>query len=393
VTPDDIEQKDSAGAPTFREVALFFLKLGTTAFGGPAAHIAMMEDQLVTKRQWIDRARFMDLLAVANLIPGPSSTELAIYIGYDLLGFQGLLLAGVCFILPAFAMVLVIAAVYKTYGTLPAIAGILYGVNPVLIPILAQAGYRLGKTSLKSKTLIAIGVITLALRIMNFDPLIVLFGSGALALMLWMVTQRSDTALAEAGPLIAASGGGVVAAIATPMGLGSIFLVFLKAGAIVFGSGYVLFPFLSADLVEKRHWLTQPQLLTAIAVGQVTPGPVFTTATFIGYLLMDVPGGIVATVGIFLPAFVLVWLTGPIVRRLRQWPAAGAFLDGLNVGAIVLLAVVTFQLGRGAIVDIVTIIIALVSAVLLFAWNINTTWLVLGGGLIGLLFQLLVFKA
>jgi chromate transporter len=374
-------------SPTSANVALFFLRLGTTAFGGPAAHIAMMEDELVTRRKWVERQRFLDLLAAANLIPGPSSTELAIYIGYELLGFMGLVLAGVCFILPAFLIVLGIAVAYVRYGGLPAAEGLLYGVKPVLIPILAQAAWRLGISTFKKRKLIAIGVAGLIALHWIPDPLIILAGCGALGFLLWIFTRPKGDApsLAEVAPLLPALG--ATASATVPITVSSIFLVFLKIGAVIFGSGYVLVTFLRAELVVNRHWLSESQLLDSIAVGQVTPGPVFTTATFIGYLLAGVQGGVVATIGIFLPAFILVWMTGPIVKRMRQWPAAAAFLDGLNVGAIVLLISVTWELGRAAIFDAPTIAIAIISGMLLFVLRVNSTWLVLGGGVIGLILR------
>lgn len=375
--------------PTTGDVALFFLKLGTIAFGGPAAHIALMEDQLVTQRQWIPRQRFLDLLAAANLIPGPSSTELAIYIGYELLGLRGLFLAGVCFILPAFLIVLAIAAVYVRFGSLPAAAGLLYGVKPVLIPILVQAAWRLGQSTFKNRRLLIVALFGIPAAFLHQSPLIVLFGCGAIGFALRSATRpgAEKSTLAEAAPALPAMGA-AAAMTAAPITLTSIFLVFLKIGAVIFGSGYVLLPFLSAELVENRHWITNSQLLDAVAVGQVTPGPVFTTATFIGYLLKGVPGGIVATAGIFLPAFILVWATGPIVKRMREWPAAGAFLDGLNVGAVAVLIYISWELGHDAIVDVPTILIAAISGVLLFALRVNSTWLVLGGGIIGLLLRI-----
>lgn len=379
----EIEQPPT---PTTKNVALFFLKLGTIAFGGPAAHIALMEDQLVTRHKWVPRQRFLDLLAAANLIPGPSSTELAIYIGYELLGLSGLILAGVCFILPAFLIVLGISAAYVAYGSLPTATGLLYGVKPVLIPILMQAAWRLGQSTFKNRKLLVVALFGLPAAFMGCDPLIVLFGSGALEFVLWFASKpgAEKSKLAEVAPVLPAFGAGA-ASVATTITLSSIFLVFVKVGSVIFGSGYVLLTFLRADLVVNRHWLTESQLLDSIAVGQVTPGPVFTTATFIGYLLKGVPGGIVATVGIFLPAFILVWATGRIVRSMRQWPAASAFLDGLNAGSIVLLLAVTWELGHAAIVDAPTIAIAAVCGVLLFALRVNSTWLVLGGGAVGLL--------
>jgi chromate transporter len=380
-------QQDAAEAlapkPTAATLALFFLRLGTLAFGGPAAHIAMMEDELVSRRKWVSRERFMDLFAVANLIPGPSSTELAIYLGYDFLGVRGLLLAGTCFILPAFLMVLGIACAYRAYGTLPTATSLLYGVKPVLIPILLQAAWRLGKSAIKSKVYGVLVILGLTAALLGYDPLVVLLSCGLLGLLFRSFSHPKQTLL-EAAPILPATGG-VVASIAAPVTLGSLFLVFLKIGAVVFGSGYVLLTFLRTDLVVHRHWLTEAQLLDSVAVGQVTPGPVFTTATFIGYILAGLPGAVVATVGIFLPAFVLVGITGPVITKLRKWTAASAFLDGLNVGSIALIVAVAWELGRVAVIDVPTIVIASICAVLLLRFKVNSTWLVLGGGIIGVL--------
>ena len=351
--------------PTLREVAAYFLRLGFTAFGGPAAHIAMMEEEVVRRRRWMSRERFLDLLAFANLIPGPSSTELAIFIGYEQAGVPGLLAAGICFILPAFAMVLALAWAYVRYGQLPPAAALLYGVKPVIIAIVLQAVLSLGRTALKGRFLWAIGLAATAASLMGVNALLLLLAAGVVAL--------APRALARVH-------------FAVP--LHSLFLFFLKVGAVVHGSGYVLLAFLHDDLIERTRWLTEAQLLDAVAVGQVTPGPVTTTATFIGYLLAGVPGAAVSTVGIFLPGFLFVAFTRPLIPRLRSSPAASAFLDGVVVASLALMAAVTWQLWRGAVVDATTTLIALAAALALFAFRLNSAWLVLGGGLLGLLSQL-----
>jgi chromate transporter len=351
--------------PALREVAAYFLRLGFTAFGGPAAHIAMMEEEVVRRRRWMTRERFLDLLAFANLIPGPSSTELAIFIGYEQAGVPGLLAAGLCFILPAFAMVLAIAWAYVRYGHLPPAAALLYGVKPVIIAIVLQAVFTLGRSALKSRLLWAIGAAATAASLLGANALLLLVAAGIVAL-----APRALARLHLSVPLPA------------------LFLFFLKVGAVLHGSGYVLLAFLHDDLIERTRWLTEAQLLDAVAVGQVTPGPVFTTATFIGYLLAGVPGAAVSTVGIFLPAFLFVAFTRPLIARLRSSPVAGAFLDGVVVASLALMAAVTWQLWREAVVDATTALIAVASAVALFAFRLNSAWLVLGGGLIGLLAQL-----
>jgi chromate transporter len=363
-----------------RQVAAFFLRLGTIAFGGPAAHIAMMEDELVRRRRWVGAGDFLDMLAVANLLPGPNSTELAIFIGYLLRGLPGLLLAGVCFILPAFLMVAAIAWAYVRYGSLPAAVGILYGVKPVVIAIVLQALWRLGRSAVKTPALAVLGVLAIAAGFAGIQPIYVLFGTAAIAAVIYSIRARRIAKL----PVLSLLAPPVIPLAATGVSLGGLFLAFLKMGCIVFGSGYVLLAFLRTDLVTQRHWLTESQLLDAVAVGQVTPGPVFTTATFIGYVIAGPRGAAVATAGIFAPAFVFVAFTGPLVRQLRKSKFAAALLDGLNVAALAVMAVVTWQLAKAAIIDQFTLALALICAVVLLRWKINSTWVVLVGAAAGL---------
>lgn len=400
-----------------RDLALLFLKLGTVAFGGPAAHIAMMEEEVVRRRRWISREEFLDLLGATNLIPGPNSTELAIHIGHRRAGWPGLLVAGLCFILPASLIVGAIAALYARYGTLPEMAALLYGVKPVIIAVVVQALVGLTRTAVKSSLLAVVGAVAAAASLAGLHELAVLFGAAALALLAWRLRPgkgaKSGAILAAgalvAGPIAtllpargaaaftdspapanslaasAAALAGAAAASTVPVGLGPLFLFFLKVGSILFGSGYVLLAFLRADLVERFGWITEAQLLDAVAVGQITPGPVFTTATFIGHLVAGPAGALVATVGIFLPAFVFVAISGPLVPRLRRSPAAGALLDGLNVASLALMAVVTLALGRAALVDVPTMALAVLAAVLLVRYRVNSAWLVIGGALAGTL--------
>ena len=316
-------------APALLELARLFLKLGTLGFGGPAAHIAMMEDEVVRRRGWLSRERFQDLVGATNLIPGPNSTEMAIHVGQERAGWRDLVAAGVCFIAPAFLIVLACAWAYTRYGTLPAAEGLLRGVKPVIIAIVLQALWGLGRTATRTRLLAAVGLLALAAVAAGLHELAVIFGAGALvALVAW---TRSGSGRGRANGLLAlplgAAGLAAPTAGVAPFGLASLFLVFLKIGSVLFGSGYVLLAFLRADLVVRRGWLTEGQLLDAVAVGQITPGPVFTTATFVGYLLGGFWGAAVATVGIFLPAFVFVALSGPLVPRIRRSPVAGAFLD------------------------------------------------------------------
>jgi chromate transporter len=354
------------------EVARLFLRLGATAFGGPAAHIAMMEDEVVRKRAWVTREELLDLIGACNLIPGPNSTELAIHLGHKRAGWAGLVVAGACFIVPAALIVGVIAWAYVRWGALPEVGAALYGMKPVIIAIVAHALWGLGRAAVKDawKAALAIGAtVGAALGV----PELALLGAAGGVAMARVVGARA-LIVVPAAP---------VAAAAAPFSLGALFLVFLKIGAVLFGSGYVLLAFLRADLVEHRHWLESAQLLDAIAVGQITPGPVFTTATFIGYLLGGAGGAVVATLGIFLPAFVFVAISGPLVPRVRRSPGAGAFLDGVVLASLALMAVVAFQLGRAALVDAPTIAIGAVSAAVLARWKNTSLYLLAGGAAIG----------
>jgi chromate transporter len=341
-----------------------------------------MQDEVVRRRAWLTEEEFLDLLGATNLIPGPNSTELAIHIGHRVAGWKGLLAAGVCFILPATVIVSAIAWAYVEFGTLPPVEGVLYGVKPVVIAVVLQALWKLAASCLKTKWLAAVGAADLLLVALGVHELIVLFGTGAL-----LVAFRSPRGgpgvplLSVIPPVVGTS----VAAAPAPFGLWPLFWAFVKIGSVLFGSGYVLLAFLRADFVERYGWLSERQLLDAVAVGQVTPGPVFSTATFIGYLLGGPSGAVVATVGIFLPAFVFVALSIPLLARLRRSKTAGAFLDGVNVASLALMAAVTVQLARSAVVDGVTVALALGSAVLLFRFRVGATWLILASASVGLL--------
>lgn len=363
-------------------LGLLFLRLGSTAFGGPAAHIALMEDEVVRRRRWMTQDEFLDLLGATNLIPGPNSTELAIHIGHRQAGWPGLLVAGSSFILPAVLIVTAFAWAYVRYGSLPQVAGVLYGVKPVIIVIVLQALWSLGRTAIKTKWLALVAVIAVALTLARVHELLVLFGAGVIVgagrLIARQIRGGHNSLLAFFALFLQAS-----PAAAASFGLWPLFLFFLKVGSVLYGSGYVLLAFIRSDLVERWHWLTETQLLDAIAVGQVTPGPVFTTATFIGYVLGGTRGALVATVGIFLPAFLFVAASGPLVPRIRRSPIAGAFLDGVNVAALALMAVVTYQLGRAALIDLTTIILALVSGIVLFGFRINSAWLIVAAAILG----------
>ncbi len=386
------DRTDIVEKANLRDLALFFLRLGTTAFGGPAAHFAMMDDELVRRRQWLSREKFLDLLGVANLIPGPSSTELAIFIGYWLKGWAGLLLAGVCFIIPAMIIVTGFAWAYVRFEALPQVTWLLYGVKPVVMAIILQALWQLGRTATKSKFLGALAVIAVIFDLIGVNIPVVLLGSGLLSgLQQGIVRDRLKDRKALLVMLLSVAALLATASLASQLsstdrvefGLMPLFLFFVKVGSIVFGSGYVLVAFLQADLVEHWHWLTATQLLDAIAVGQVTPGPLFTTATFIGFLLAGLPGALMATAGIFLPSFVLVAVSGPVIPRLRESTVAAGFLDGVIVASLALMAMVTLHLGQDAVMDPITALLASGSAILLIRFHLNSLWLVLCGALTG----------
>src|ERR1700723_103707 len=379
------------------DLAEFFLRLGTTAFGGPAGHIAIMEDELVRRRRWVSREKFLDMLGASNLIPGPSSSERAIHIGYLLGGWRGLIVAGVCFILPAACMVGVLAWVYVHFGKVPAVSGILYGIKPVVIAVILQALWGLGRTAIKTWSIAVVGLISVGLSAWGLHPLLLLLiAGGAVILADQLIPSGRKIVLAPLSilrsaarwPKSLAAATSAALGAAVPLSLGSLFLVFLKFGAVIFGSGYVLLAFLRADLVVHRGWLTDTQLVDAIAIGQGTPGPVFTTATFIGYLLYGASGAVVATVGIFLPAFLLVAASGPLLPRIRESKIAGAFLDGVIVASLALMAVVTWLLGRASIVDTLTAILFAASLFLLLRFRLNSAWLIPVGALVGLLVRL-----
>lgn len=371
------------------ELARLFLKLGTIAFGGPAAHIAMMEDEVVRRRGWLTREEFLDLLGATNLIPGPNSTEMAIHIGHRQAGFAGLCVAGSCFILPAMLIVLGCGWAYTRFGRLPESAAILYGVKPVIIAVVFQALWSLGKSAVKTRLLGAVVAGCVVLGLFGVNELVLLFSAGAFMLLIHRLRPGGNWVfptpgiewkgvLASAAPI-----GTVVAGAGKAFSIWPMFLFFVKVGSVLYGSGYVLLAFLRSGLVERYGWLTEQQLLDAVAVGQVTPGPVFTTATFIGYILGGPSAAVAATLGIFLPAFFFVAVSGPLVPKLRKSKVAGAVLDGVNAASLALMAVVTIQLTQAALVDWLTVALGLAAAFLLVRYKINSAWLVAGGAAAG----------
>jgi chromate transporter len=376
-----------------REVVALFSKLGVIGFGGPAAHIALMRDEVVRRRRWIRDERFLDLLGMTNLIPGPNSTEMAIHLGYLRAGWPGLIAGGVCFIVPAMVSVLAFAWAYVRYGSRAEVAWLLYGIKPVIIAVVLQAVWSLGRAAVKGPLAAALGIGVLALYLVGANEIALLFGGG-IAYMLVRVGRRRWLAGA-ATPLVFLLGAPAAAvaqaaAGAAPATLGTLFLTFLKIGSVLYGSGYVLLAFLRNDFVVRLGWLTDRQLIDAVAVGQFTPGPVFTTATFVGYVVGSWPGALLATLAIFLPSFLFVALSHPLIPRIRGRAVTAALLDGVNVAALGLMLAVTWELGRAAIVDGVTAVLAIAAAVLLVRYRVNSAWLVIGGGAVGIAYRLLV---
>jgi chromate transporter len=368
------------------EVARLFLKLGMTAFGGPAAHIAMMHNEIVKRRKWLSDQQFLDLVGATNLIPGPNSTEMAIHIGFLRAGWPGLIMGGICFIVPAMLIVLFLAWVYVRFGATPQAEWLLYGIKPVVISIIAQALWNLGQKAFKGALTTVVAVFVIILYFMGINEIALLFGGG---LIVMAVTNYRRLRRRMAGIFIPLSSVGILSYVSIPFSLPQLFLTFLKIGAVLYGSGYVLLAFLRADFVVRFGWLTDQQLMDAIAIGQVTPGPVFTTATFIGFILGGTPGALLATLAIFLPSFIFVAISNPLIPRMRNSAWVSGLLDGVNVASLGLMAAVTWQLGRASLTGPLTILIALSSFVLLIWFKVNSTWLIAGGGLIGLLSSVL----
>lgn len=369
-----------------KDIAKLFLKLGIIGFGGPAAHIAMMQNEVVTKRKWLTEQHFLDLIGATNLIPGPNSTEMAIHIGHEKGGWKGLIIAGLCFILPAVFITGVFAWLYKEYGKLPEVAPFVYGIKPAIIAIILAAIFPLAKKSFKTTELTIIGVLVLIGSLFNFYEIYLMFGAGFLALFLSYVRNRESTTINSFFPLSFLPISQVAFLSATNAKL---FLIFLKIGAILYGSGYVLFAFLDTELVATGL-LSRQELIDAIAVGQFTPGPVFSSVTFIGYQINGFYGALVATIGIFLPSFVFVALLNPLVKKMRNSKLFSSFLDAVNVASVAIIISVCIAMGKETITDWKTIVIAILSIVLLFKFKkINSAFVVIGGSLLGYLLHLI----
>jgi len=376
------------GETPIREIVAFFLRLGISGFGGPAAHIALMEREAVERRGWLKREQFLDLVGGCNLLPGPSSTQVAMALGFTRRRWVGLAIAGTCFILPAALATLALAWAYVRYGHLPQIQGLLYGAKPVMVAIVVQAIWRLGRMALSRWTLALIGAACFAAAMAGAPPIAVILTAGAVELLVvWQRSRKQEAAGIAWLPVgmsgAASAGAGAVA------GLVPIAFTFLKLGIVVFGSGYVLLAFLKTDLVDRLHWISEQQLLDAVTAGQVTPGPLFATATFIGYLLHGVSGAAVATIAIFLPSFFMAGAVGAYAGRIRASRPAAALLDGVNAAAVALMAQMALVLGRAALVDGWTWGLGIASALLLLCFRVNATWVILTGGVLGVLLQIM----
>lgn len=375
-------EKANEGAK-LKEVATLFLKLGIIGFGGPAAHISMMQHEVVARRKWMDEQHFLDLIGATNLIPGPNSTEMAIHIGRERAGWKGLIIAGLCFILPAVFITGLFAWLYKQYGQLPQVQPFIYGIKPAIIAIILVAIVPLAKRSLKSVEMGLIGLAALILSLAGIAEITVMFGAGLLAMALKALRDKQLKSGAHSFfplPLLQVTGVSMASVSSSQL-----FLIFLKVGAILYGSGYVLFAFLDTELVATGI-LTRTQLMDAIAVGQFTPGPVFSSVTFIGYQINGWTGALVATIGIFLPSFVFVALLNPLVKKMRNSALFSAFLDAVNVASVAVIAAICYVMGRESITNWRTALIALLSISLLLIFKkVNSALVVIGGALLGYL--------
>lgn len=370
-----------------KEVALLFFKLGTIAFGGPAAHIAMMEDEVVKKRKWMTHQHFLDLVGATNLIPGPNSTEMTMHCGHERAGWKGLIVAGICFVFPAVVITMVLAWLYQQYGQLPAVEPFLYGIKPAVIAIILGAVYRLGKKALKTVELGILGILTMTAALMGVHEIVALLASGVIGL-LWYFIRNARNSLKSFTALIPIATG--LQALGSTDSI-KILLTFLKVGALLYGSGYVLFAYLDAELVSTGL-LTRQELIDAVAVGQFTPGPVLSTATFIGWQLNGFSGALAATVGIFVPSFVFVAILNPFVPKMRESAIIAAFLDAVNIAAVAVIVAVTVEMGKESLTDWRTVLIAVLSILAVFTLKkLNSAFIVIGGALLGYLLTYISF--
>lgn len=386
--------------PKLFELMKLFLKLGVIGFGGPAVHIALMEDEVVSRRKWMSREHFLDLVGATNLIPGPNSTEMTMHVGFHQAGLIGMIAAGSCFITPAVLITGFFAWIYAAYGEIPQVAPFLYGIKPAVIVVILNALWKLGNKAVKGWKLGAIGTAALVLSMAGINEVFAIFAGGILGI-LWIRLTEKSAGRSEGSkklslfPLFISPGAifkslipafFIGGAVAQNFSLMKLFLIFLKVGAVLFGSGYVLIAFLEGDLVNHFQWLTEQQLLDAIAVGQFTPGPILSTSTFIGYQIAGFWGAVVATTGIFLPSFLFVAVSNPFIPKLRQSKWTSAFLDAVNVSAVGLMAAVTLKLGMSVLINWQSWVIAAIATIVVFSWKkANAAWLVVGGSILGYL--------
>jgi chromate transporter len=368
------------------ELAVLFLRLGVIGFGGPAAHISLMREEIVHRKKWLDDRQFLDLNGATNLIPGPNSTEMVIHIGNLRAGTAGLIVAGISFILPAMLIVMGISWIYVRYSRLPEAGWLLYGVKPVVIAIIIQAIVGLSRTAVKNILLGFCGVAVALGYFLSINEILLLLLAGLIVMLVKNAQRIHWTQASLIIPMLSIPAQFASQAGYTPW---IMFITFIKIGSILYGSGYVLIAYLQAEFVNRLGWLTSEQIIDAITIGQITPGPVFTTATFIGYILGGPVAAILATIGIFLPAFVFVAISHPFIPRLRASPWFGSFLDGVNVASLGLMAAVCWQLGRDTLVDWYTLLIGLLSLIFLLRFKINPTWLILGGLVAGIIKHLI----
>lgn len=364
-----------------KEIALLFFKLGSIAFGGPAAHIAMMEDEVVKKRKWMTHQHFLDLVGATNLIPGPNSTEMTMHCGHERAGWKGLIVAGACFVFPAVVITMAFAWLYQLYGQLPKVEPFIYGIKPAVIAIIFGAVYRLGKKALKNVEIGILGALTLIACLLGVHEILALFACGFLGLV-WHFIRNSKNNLNSFTPL-------VLLQVTASAGTLKILWTFFKVGALLYGSGYVLFAYLDAELVSTGL-LTRQELIDAVAVGQFTPGPVLSTATFIGWQLGGFWGAIAATVGIFLPSFIFVAILNPLIPKMRKSKIIAVFLDAVNIAAVAVIIAVCVEMGKDTLTDWRTILIAVLSIIAVFIFKkMNSAFIVIGGALTGYLLTLI----
>ncbi|MEK7354311.1 MAG: chromate efflux transporter [Chloroflexota bacterium] len=374
-----------------KEVASLFLKIGATAFGGPAAYIAIMQRETVRNRRWLDEQGFLDMVGATNLIPGPNATEMALYLGLVRAGWWGYAAAGLMFILPAMLATLALAWVYVSYGSLPQVTWVLYGVKPIVIAIVVQALWDLGRKAVKGPLTAIVGAGVIVFYLLDFNEIALLFAGAGVVLLF-----QGGRHLFKPGisailvlPMLKLPLS-MLSAAAIPFSQMTLFLTMLKIGSLIYGSGYVLLAFFNSEFVVRLGWLTPQQLLDAIAVGQITPGPVFSSAAFVGYLMGGLPSALLATLAIFLPSFFFVALLSHILPWLRKSWWSGAFLDGVNISSLGLMVGVTWQLGRAGVVDWFTILLTIIALFLVFRSKVNSAWLILGGGLLGVAYKLVL---